>query len=94
MASEQERLDELLDLTRENTKILRKMRRNMAWSRLFTFLYWMVILGTIGWSYYLLQPYMVKYWGIYQQVMETLNGVQQTGSSFQKEISVLLEKTR
>ena len=94
MELSQQEIDELLTLTRDNNRLLRKMRRSMAWSKLFTILYWLAIFGALGWSYYFVQPYIAKYWDMYQSAMKTLNDVQQSGSAFQKDISVLLEKAQ
>ncbi|HXK31844.1 MAG TPA: hypothetical protein VJZ94_03965, partial [Candidatus Paceibacterota bacterium] len=94
MELSEKEINELLELTRDNNRMLHRMRRNMIWSKIFTFLYWMVILGVMGASYYFLQPYVTKYWDVYQSTMKTLEGVQQTGSTFQRDISVLLEKAQ
>ena len=55
------KLDELLELTQENNKILRSMRRSQRWSSILTFLYWTVILGSILGIYYYFQPTIQKY---------------------------------
>ncbi|MDO8521457.1 MAG: hypothetical protein Q7S52_05055 [bacterium] len=94
MELNQQEIDELLKLTRDNNRMLHRMRRSMVWSQIFTFLYWMVILGSIGASYYYLQPYITKYWDIYQSTMKTLNEIQATGSSLSSDLSGLLEKAR
>jgi len=94
MELSEKEINELLELTRDNNRMLHRMRRSMIWSKIFTFLYWMVILGVMGASYYFLQPYVTKYWDVYQSTMKTLEGVQQTGSTFQRDISVLLEKAQ
>lgn len=94
MAGEQDKLDELLDLTRENNKILRKMRRGMVWSQIFTFLYWLVILGVAGASYYYMKPYVEKYWGVYQSTMTTLEEIKETGGSLSTDIKGALEKVQ
>ncbi len=91
MASEQEKLDEMLELTRENNKILRKMHRGMIWSQIFTFLYWMVILGVMGASYYYLQPYITKYWGLYQSAVSTLEQIKETGSTLTNDIDGIVK---
>ena len=36
-----DKIDEILDLTRENNRILRTMHRRMLWSQIFTFIYWL-----------------------------------------------------
>ena len=64
-----DKIDELLDLTRENNKILRSMHRRMLWSQLFTFFYWLIILGVAGSAYYLAQPYLQKYIHSYQVML-------------------------
>lgn len=88
--SDYDKMTELLDLTRENNRILRSMHRRMLWSQIFTFLYWMVILGVMGWSYYYLQPYLDKYWGAYQQMTKTLSNFENSSNSLQG----LLEKVK
>lgn len=92
--TEHDKMDELLKLERDNNHILHKMRRGMIWSQIFTFFYWMVILGSIGWSYYYLQPYITKYWNTYQSMMKTLDSVEKTGQSFSNNLNGLLEKAR
>lgn len=60
------KVDELLELTRENNKILRSMRRTQRWSSLFTVVYWMIILGSIFGVYYYFQPTIQKYLKTFQ----------------------------
>lgn len=55
------KLDELLEITRENNKILRGMRRTQRWKSFFSFVYWMLILGSIFGVYYYFQPTIKKY---------------------------------
>ena len=64
-----DKIDELLDLTRENNKILRSMHRRMLWSQLFTFIYWLIILGVVGSAYYFAQPYFQEYVHSYQVML-------------------------
>ena len=89
-----DKFDELLDLTRENNRILRGMRRQMIWSQVFTYIYWLFILGAMGWSYYYFQPYLQKYWDAYQKITKTLNGMEQGGTSIPSDIKGLLDKVR
>ncbi|HEY9585301.1 MAG TPA: hypothetical protein VJJ02_01755 [Candidatus Paceibacterota bacterium] len=92
--TEQEKVDELLKLEKDNNHMLHRMRRSMVWSQVFTFLYWLFILGAIGWSYYFFQPYIEKYWGIYQSATKTLEGLQKTGNSLPGELQGILDKAR
>lgn len=61
MDLDSKKMDELLELTRDNNKILRAMRRTQHISSFFTFVYWMVILGSILGTYYYFQPAIKKY---------------------------------
>ena len=80
--SEREKIDELLELERDNNRILRKMRRGMAWGQFFTFLYWLLILGGVGAAYFYLEPPGTKYSNVYQSAVKTLENVQKTANSY------------
>ena len=90
--SEHDKIDKLLKLAEDNNRMLHSMRRSMIWSQIFTFLYWMAILGMIGWSYYFLQPYALKYWDLYQSAMTKMESIEKTGQTFSGDIGGLLEK--
>jgi cation transport ATPase len=87
-----DKLDEVLELVRENNRILRKMHRSMVWSQIFTYVYWMIILGVAGWSYYHFQPYVVKYISTYQSIMESLNSLDAQTRAFPSDIRGILDK--
>ncbi len=89
-----DKIDELLDLTRENNRILRGMHRRMLWSQIFTFFYWLIILGVAGWSYYTLQPYIAKYLHSYEVIMNTLNNMDQSSKSLPANLQEILDKVR
>jgi hypothetical protein len=88
------KIDEILDLTRENNRILRSMHRRMLWSQVMTFLYWCVILGIAGWSYYLLQPYIVKYLNMYETISKSIDAMDQGGKTLPSNLGNLLDKVR
>ena len=92
--SEHDKLNTLLELTKENNRILRSMHRRMFWSQIFTIIYWLIILGVMGWSYYYLQPYFEKYLSTYQSIMKTLDNVQSQGSTLPTDFKGILEKVR
>jgi hypothetical protein len=48
---------ELLELTRENNKMLHRMRRTQWWGTFFNVLYWLIIIGITAGAFYFLQPY-------------------------------------
>jgi predicted transcriptional regulator with HTH domain len=88
------KIDELLDLTKENNRILRSMHRRMIWSQVFSYIYWLVILGSLGWSYYYLQPYIAQSLDAYQTLTSSLSTMQDQSKSLPSNIQGLLEKVR
>ncbi len=89
-----DKIDEILDLTKENNRILRTMHRRMLWSQIFTFLYWLIILGVAGWSYYFFQPYLTKYMRSYETIMKSLDAIDQSGKSIPSNLQGLLDKVK
>ncbi len=61
MDLDNQKTDELLDLTRENNKILRAMRSAQRRGSFFQLVYWMIILGSMFGVYYYFQPTIQKY---------------------------------
>ena len=92
--NEHDKMSEILSLTKENNRILRAMHRSMIWGQVFTMIYWIIILGGIGASYYYLQPYLTQYIGTYQSLMSTIDSMQTTGQSIPADIEGLLDKVR
>jgi membrane protein required for beta-lactamase induction len=88
------KIDELLDLTKENNRILRSMHRRMIWSQIFSYIYWLIILGSLGWSYYYLQPYIAQSLDAYQTLTSSLSTMQDQSKSFPSDLQGLLEKVR
>lgn len=70
------KLDELLELTRENNSILRGLRRAQRFATVARVLYWLVILGIGFGSYYYLQPYLDQAMNLYTQSQNTLHDLQ------------------
>lgn len=60
------KLDELLEISHENNKILNSMRRVQRWRSFFTVIYWAVILGSVLGVYYYFQPTIQKYTEMFQ----------------------------
>ncbi len=54
----QERIEKLEGLTKENNKILRKLRNHMRVGAVMRLLYWCVIVGSMVGAYYYLQPFV------------------------------------
>ena len=55
---EKQMLEKLLEMTEQNGKILRGLHRQMVLSKVFTILYWAVIIGLAIWSFNMIQPYL------------------------------------
>lgn len=89
-----DKIDEILDLARENNRILRTMHRRMLWSQIFTFIYWLIILGIAGWSYYFFQPYLTKYFHSYETAMQMLDKMDQSGKSLPSNLQGLFDKVK
>ena len=58
-------LEETAEMTQENNRILRKMERALWFSRLFSFVKIVFILGVTLGAYYYIQPYIETILGIY-----------------------------
>lgn len=70
-------LQENLELSRENNRLLRKMRRASIWGGFFRIIWWLIILGApILLYYYFFQPYV-------EQVLNAYKGVQSGAQNFQ-----------
>ncbi len=92
--SAHDKLDEVLELVRENNQILRTMHRRMLWSQIFTFVYWVIILGIAGWAYYYFQPYVERYIHTYQAIVGNLEALDSQGTDFPSELKSLLDKVK
>jgi hypothetical protein len=72
------KLDELLEITRENNKILSGMRRTQRWGSFFRIVYWTVILGSIFGVYYYFQPTIQKYMKTFQTSIGIIQNFEKT----------------
>ncbi len=89
MELDNQKIDELLDLTRENNKILRAMRRTQKWSSFFTFVYWMIILGSIFGTYYYFQPTIKKYMKTMQTSVDILQSFESKAGAIPTDLQSL-----
>ena len=76
----QEKLDEMYELTIENHEILRGIRRNSRVANAFTFLYWLVVLGALGGAYIYVSPLVKAVMGNREKIENTFNQVNQMGN--------------
>lgn len=78
---EQEDLDQLLKLNKENNKILRNMQRSARVGRFLKTIYWVIIFGSLYGTYYFIQPYIGQLLDLYNQATSTLNDIKQKASN-------------
>lgn len=86
---ERKMLEESVALSRENNKLLRKMRRATMVGYIFKTLYVAVIIGVIIGSYYLTLPYLEQLKTLYGTVNDAVGKVQDVGGSFDSIINNL-----
>lgn len=52
----EEKLSTIYEMTLENNKMLRSLRRQHYFSTFMTLLYWLMVIGAIGSAYYFVRP--------------------------------------
>ncbi|MEI6296048.1 MAG: hypothetical protein WCO84_00165 [bacterium] len=65
--------EEILNLTRENNKILRSMRGSQRRTSFFQAIYWLFIIGSAMSAYYYLQPMFDSAMKGYQDTVSKIN---------------------
>ena len=70
-------LEDTLALVEENNKMLHSMKRSMQMARIMSFLYWVFIIGSAVGAYYLIQPYVDQFKGVYDGANDVLKNFQQ-----------------
>jgi hypothetical protein len=74
--SNSEKMDELLDLTRENNELLHDLRGRARWALVFRVIYWSLILASVFGVYYYLQPYtdsIKANFGMFKDLLDKAN---------------------
>ena len=72
---ERKLLEENLELTKENNKMLHSMRRSMRTARVMSILYWVFIIGSAVGAFYLSQPYIDQLKSVYSGANDVLNNL-------------------
>ena len=72
---EKELLRRILETTQKNNKMLSSIKQSMLWSRIFTYVYWIIILGTAVGVYYYLQPYIDDLLKVYGGFKGNINNI-------------------
>ena len=74
--SDRKLLEEVLKLSRENQRMIKRMYRSQWWSRVWKSLYWLIILGITFGSFYFLKPYIDTIMDLLGKTSSTLDAVQ------------------
>jgi hypothetical protein len=78
---ENEILKNTYELSKENNKILRGIRRSNRWSLIFRVLYWTLIIGVSVGAFYFIQPYINTITGAYSNLQDNLDTVKSATSN-------------
>jgi hypothetical protein len=70
--------EEVLELTRENNRILKSIQKSSRWSKVFSVLWMLIVLGGMLYLYYILQPYIEDLMELYEMSKNAGSG----GSEF------------
>lgn len=71
-------LENIAAMTAENNEILRGMRRNERIRVSMRVVYWIVIIGLSVGAYYVVEPYIKKAFGLYDEATSQLQNIQQS----------------
>lgn len=79
-----EKLDEILELTKENNRMIRALRGAQKRAAAFRLLYWLVIIGLLAFgAFYYVQPYLEQIMGVYAGAQSSIDAIQNATSSVQ-----------
>ena len=85
---EDQGLKELLEanikLSKENNRMLKKMRSAQKRANFLKLLYWLIIIGIAVGGFYFLQPYFEVVQDLYQQIQTTIGDIGEVGKSLPK----------
>jgi hypothetical protein len=65
-------LRRLLEVSEENNKILKGMRRSARYRTVFAILYWIVAAGLFAAAYYYIEPYITQLWDVYRAAADII----------------------
>ncbi len=70
---EKELIEETLEVSKENNKMLKKIWRDVKYKRFITFAYWMVVIGLAFGAYYYIQPILESVGAGYGDISEGIS---------------------
>lgn len=66
---------ELLELTRENNKMLKSLRAHNRWATFSHILYWLLIIATAVITFHYIQPYLTALIKAYNSLQGAVNSI-------------------
>ena len=88
-------LRENLEITRDNSRQLRKIRHSMFLSNVLRFVWWVVIIGgPIVFYYYFLAPYVGQFQATYQGLEQGVEGLSGIGTGLPEGFGNIIDKFR
>ncbi len=76
-----DKLEEILELTKENNRILHSLRGAQRRASAFRLLYWLVIIGLGFGAFYYIQPYLEQIMSVYSGAQDSIANIQNASAS-------------
>ncbi|MEX1028063.1 MAG: hypothetical protein WD049_08675 [Candidatus Paceibacterota bacterium] len=73
---ERRKLERILEIVEKDHSRIDKLYRGMQWRRIFTVVYWILIIGIAVGAFYFIQPYIDQLGDFYDTFKGTLEGAQ------------------
>ncbi|MFA6445853.1 MAG: hypothetical protein WCW14_01205, partial [Candidatus Paceibacterota bacterium] len=77
---ERSMLEEAVELSRDNNKMLRSIRSASRWARAWRIFYWTVIVVVTLGSYYYIQPYLTQLQNVYSGFQSDISQIKSVTS--------------
>lgn len=74
-------LEETREIVERNNELLKNIESTLFWRRVFSILYWVVIIGFAVGVFYFLEPYVDRVMDAYGNLQGQLEGLPSVGSS-------------
>lgn len=71
---ERRKLERILEIVEKDHSRINKLYRAMQWGRIFTVIYWVLIIGIAVGAFYFIQPYVEQLGGMYESFKELIEG--------------------
>ena len=78
----EEKLDAIYEMTKENHEILKTIRKQNYFSTAFRVLYWMLVIGFIGGAYFYVRPFVGMLTGNASKIEEMVTKLDQFKNTF------------